>query len=71
MEIVKDLLVYLAPIIAGFITSILIPFLIKRVTMKSLQKKINDVSPTKEMKDIKEKLVSIEKELLELRGKRK
>lgn len=71
MEIVKDLLVYLAPIIAGFITSVLIPFLIKRVTMKSLQKKINDVSPTKEMKDIKEKLVSIEKELLELRGKRK
>lgn len=70
-EEIKEIIVYVAPLVAGFITSILIPFIIKRYSIKSIEKKISEVNEAQEIKDINEKLSSIQKEILELRGKRK
>lgn len=71
LETIKEIFIFVAPIVAGCITSIIIPFLIKRITVKSLKKKIDDTQPTKELQSIDERLTSIEREILELRGKRK
>lgn len=71
MEIFKEVVLYAAPIIAGLITSIVIPFSIKKFSTKSLQKKIDDVSMPIQIKDMQDKLDRIENELLEIRGKRR
>lgn len=71
LETIKEVFIFIAPIIAGFITSIVIPFLIKKITIKYLKKKIDDAQPTKELQNIDERLKSIEREIFELRGKRK
>ena len=70
-EKIIEIITYAAPLVAGFITSVLIPFLIKRFSLKSLQKKIDEVNEAKELKDIKNELSHIKREILELRGKRK
>lgn len=70
-EKIIEIITYAAPLVAGFITSVLIPFLIKRFSVKSLQKKIDEVNEAKELKDIKNELSHIKREILELRGKRK
>ena len=64
-------IIYVAPLVAGFITSVLIPFLIKRFSIKSLEKRINEVNEGKEFQEINKRLDRIEKEILEMRGKRK
>ena len=70
MEQVKELIVYIAPIAAGFITSILIPFLIKKISLRSLEKKIEEVNEATELNEIKRKLDYIIKEISEMRGRR-
>lgn len=70
-EKIMEIIVYVAPLVAGFITSILIPFLIKRFSVKYLKKRIDEVNEGKELQEINKKLDRIEKEILEMRGKRK
>ena len=70
-DIVKEIIVWASPIVAGFITSVLIPFIIKKVAVKHLKEKIEEVSPTKEYKELKDEISELKKEILALRGKRK
>ena len=70
-EKIIEIVSYIAPLAAGFITSILIPFIIKRFSIKSLEKKINEVNSGKQLENVNERLDRIEKEILEMRGKRK
>ena len=42
-EQIIEIITYLAPIVAGFITSVIIPFLVKKVSVASLEKKINAI----------------------------
>lgn len=69
-EQIVELIQYVAPLVAGFVTSILIPFLIKRVSVKSLKDKIDEVNSGKQLEEINTKLTKIENEILEMRGKR-
>lgn len=69
MEEFKELINFVAPLVAGFITTVLIPILIKNFSVKKVQEKINEVTPTKEMQEIKKELKEIKKEILEMRGK--
>lgn len=66
-----EIAVYVAPLVAGFITSIIIPFLIKRWSIKRLEKRIDEITPSKEFIEVKNELAEIKKEILEMRGKRK
>ena len=68
-EKIMEIIVYVAPLVAGFITSILIPFLIKRFSVKYLKKRIDEVNEGKELQEVNKKLDRIEKEILEMRGK--
>lgn len=70
-EKIMEIIVYVAPLVAGFITSVLIPFIIKKFSIKSLEKKINEVNEPNQLKEIKEELAEIKKEILEMRGKTK
>lgn len=70
-EKIMEIAVYIAPLVAGFITSVAIPFLIKRWSIKRLEKRINEVTPAKEFNEVKKELAEIKKEILEMRGKRK
>lgn len=71
LETIKSFLVWVAPLAAGFITSILFPALIKKFATKKLQEKIDEVNSGSEFKAVKEELAEIKKEILEMRGKRK
>lgn len=66
-----QIVTWAAPIAAGFVTSTVIPFLIKRIAMKKLEKKIDDVANNTSMKEIEKRLNEINNQLLEMRGKRK
>lgn len=70
-EKIMEIIVYIAPLVAGFVTSVLIPFIIKRFSIKSLEKRINEVNSGKEFQETNKRLDRIEKEILEMRGKRK
>lgn len=70
-EQIHELIIYVAPLVAGFITSTGIPLIIQRFSKKYLQKRIDEVNEGKEFKDIKKELADIKKEILEMRGKRK
>lgn len=70
-ETIKEIIVWAAPIVAGFITSVLIPTIIEKVVMKRLQTKIDEVNSGTEFKEVKKELAEIKKEVLLLRGKRK
>lgn len=65
-----ELIQYIAPLAAGFVASILIPFLIKRVSVKRLKDKIDEINSGKQLEEINTKLTKIENEILEMRGKR-
>lgn len=71
IEQIKELLVMVAPLLAGFLTSIVIPIVIKNFSLKKLQIKIDEVNQGKQLKDINEKLDRIENDLLTMRGKKK
>lgn len=68
-EKIYEIVVYVAPLVAGFITSVVIPFVIQRFTKKYLTKKIDEVNSGTQIEAINKKLARIEKELLEMRGK--
>lgn len=70
-EQIIEIITYLAPIIAGFITSVIIPFLVKKVSVASLEKKINAISEPEYYKRIEKELAEIKREILEMRGKTK
>ena len=70
-EQIYEIMVYVAALVAGFITSTVIPLIIQRFSKKYLQKKIDEVNEGKELKEIKKELSDIKKEILEMRGKRK
>lgn len=70
-EAVKEIIVYVAPMVAGFITSVLIPTIIEKVVIKRLQTKIDKVNSGAEFKELKKELAEVKKEVLLLRGKRK
>ena len=70
-EAVKEIIAYVAPLVAGFITSVLIPTIIEKVVMKRLQSKIDEVNSGAEFKELKKELAEVKKEVLLLRGKRK
>ena len=70
-EKIMEIVAFAAPLVAGFITSILIPIAIKRIATKHLKKKIEEVNEAKQLKEIKEELTKIKCEILEMRGKRK
>lgn len=70
-EKIYEVMVYIAPLVAGFITSIIIPLIIKRSSVKYLKKRIDEVNEGKEFKEIKSELKEIKKEIFEMRGKRK
>lgn len=71
MELLMQIVTFVAPLIAGFITSIVIPIVIKRYSLKRIEKKISEISEAEELKAIKKELAEIKKEILEMRGKRK
>ena len=70
-EYIVDLLREIAPLVAGFITSTLLPALISRWSVKRLSRRIDSVEKSATDKEILTRLDRIENELLELRGKRK
>lgn len=67
LEIIRDA----APLVAGFITSTLLPALISKWSVGRLRRRIDTVKATDTERDIINRLDRIENELLELRGKRK
>lgn len=66
-----EIVTWVAPIAAGFVTSTVIPFLIKKIAMRKLEKKINEIGEMSNMKSIEKRLDDINNQLLEMRGKRK
>lgn len=70
-EQIVALLQYIAPLVAGFITSTLLPALISKWSVGKLDTKIKNVKSTKTEIDIIERLDRIEDQILQLRGKRK
>ena len=61
---IQQIVATVAPIAANVIVSVVLPFAIKKITLRKLDKKINEETSqqTKELKEIK-------KEILEMRGK--
>lgn len=70
-EQIIDLIRQIAPLVAGFITSTLLPALISRWSVSKLRTKIDNVKSTETEREILNKLNSIEDQILQLRGKRK
>lgn len=70
-EQIIDLIRQIAPLVAGFITSTLLPALISRWSVSKLRTKIDNVKSTETEREILNRLNSIEDQLLQLRGKRK
>lgn len=70
-EQIIDILRQIAPLVAGFITSTLLPALISRWSVSKLRTKIDNVKSTETEREILNKLNSIEDQILQLRGKRK
>lgn len=71
IEEIKAIIVYLVPIITGSFATIFTPLLIKKIAVKYIQKKLDEISPTKQQEDIYKKLNSIENEIYIMRGKKK
>lgn len=70
-EQIIDIIRQIAPLVAGFITSTLLPALISRWSVSKLRTKIDNVKSTETEREILNKLNSIEDQILQLRGKRK
>ena len=71
MDYIKEIIVMCAPLAAGFVTSIVIPFLIKRITVSRLEKKIDEVSESEQLKRINKRLDYIENSIDIMRGIKK
>lgn len=77
-DYIVDLLKQLAPLIAGFITSTLLPALISRWSVNRLGKKIDSIERSaidrellSEVKALKREVSELKEEVLILRGKRR
>lgn len=70
-ELIYKIVTFVAPLIAGIITSVSIPLIIKKITVKYLKKKIDEVNENEQLKEIKTDIKEIKREILEMRGKRK
>lgn len=70
-ETLKELIVYISPIIAGFITSTVIPLLIKKFAEKKLTSKIEDACNKLDNHDerLYKELEEIKRQLYIMRGK--
>ena len=69
-EKIIEIITISAPLIAGVITSVVIPIVVKVQSLKHLKSKIDEISEPNQLKDIKEELKEVHKEILEMRGKR-
>lgn len=77
-DYIVDLLKEIAPLLAGFVTSTLLPALISRWSVSRLRRKIDSVEKSEtdkellsEIKGLKEEVRELKNEILILRGKRK
>lgn len=70
IEQIKEIVVYAAPLVAGFVTSIIIPIIIKKITVNKLEKKIDEINASEDYKTIQKELYELKKELYEIRGKK-
>ena len=68
---IMEVINWIAPIAAGFVTSTVLPFLIKKISMKKLEKKIDEIGKNSDIKMIQNRLDEINNQLLEMRGKKK
>lgn len=68
-EKIYEIAVFVAPLFAGLITSILIPLLIRRFTIKRLKAKIEEVDGSKTLKNMQKDIAEIKREILQMRGK--
>lgn len=77
-EQIIQIIQYVSPLIAGLMTSIIIPLVTNSKTIKYLKLRISEVHEGKILQDIKEEtknlrkeVAELKKEILELRGKTK
>lgn len=77
-EQIIQIIQYISPLIAGLMTSIIIPLITNLKTTKYLKIKIDEVHEGKVLQDIKEEtnclrkeIAELKKEIFELRGKTK
>ena len=70
-EQIMQLISFAAPLLAGLMTSISIPSIIASVLVKYFKKKTNEISESKEIKELKEKIDFLSDEIMKMRGKKK
>lgn len=70
-QIVSILVNYVIPTVAGLFTTVIIPVIIKKKAIKSLEKRINEVSEAEQIKQLRTEISELKKEIFMLRGKRK
>lgn len=69
-EQIMELVVFIAPLVAGFISSVVIPIISSVKSVKYIKRKTDEVSSNRELREIKEKLNNVEKQVYILRGKK-
>lgn len=70
-EQIVQIISFAAPLLAGLMTSISIPSIIASVLVKYFKKKTNEISESKEIKELKEKIDFLSDEIMKMRGKKK
>ena len=70
-EQIIQIISFAAPLVAGFMTSISIPSIIASVLVKHFKKKTNEISESKEIKELKGKIDFLSDEIMKMRGKKK
>ena len=70
-EQIMELIVFIAPIAAGFVSSVVIPIISTCRSIKYIKRKTDEVSRNKEIERLERKIDFLSNEILEMRGKRK
>ena len=70
-EQIMELIVFIAPIAAGFVSSVVIPIIGTCRSIKYIKRKTDEVSHNKEIERLERKIDFLSNEILEMRGKRK
>ena len=70
-EQIMQLISFAAPLLAGLMTSISIPSIIASILVKYFKKKTNEISESKEIKELKGKIDFLSDEIMKMRGKKK
>lgn len=68
---IEEIIVFVAPLLAGFVTSVTIPSIVSSVLVKYFKKKTNELSENAEIKKLEKKIDFLSNEILEIRGKKK